>query len=86
MFKLKKRQPLTEDNFFYANDPEYLKKKPDIKRRLIENMRNSKPGNCFACVFLAHREDSDGRIEFYCPLSCVSIELEKRAEGCILDA
>ena len=72
---------LTADDFFFANDPAYLKMFPDIKRMLIEHESKSKPEECLTCIFLGHR---DGK--YFCPLGDINFEYGKRAKECFLDS
>ena len=59
--------------------------KQEIKQKLIERERNNKPEHCFCCIFLAHKDECE-RVRYFCPLSDVNIEIDKRADGCVLDA
>lgn len=86
LWKKKKDSQLTEYNYFFANNPEYLNNNPEIKRKLIESEKKHKPDDCFRCIFLAHKDEGERVRRYFCPLNDVDIELDKRPDGCVLDA
>lgn len=51
IFKRKRENDLDAIDFFHANDPGYLKKRPDVMKALIEHEKQHMPGECLECIF-----------------------------------
>lgn len=51
IFKRKRGNDLDAVDFYYANDPGYLKRRPDVMKALIEHAEQHMPRECLECFF-----------------------------------
>lgn len=78
-----------QQDFFYANRPEYIKRLPEKRRqRLIDGEKAHKPDMCLECMFFYWVFGKDNRIEHGACTICDGLKIGEpmvRAEGCPLE-
>lgn len=81
---------LTADVLFLANDPDYLKKYPEVKREITRFVKDMPPEECLCCVFFKWIRDEEKRISGR--MCCAKQEIQEedfaegqRAKGCPAD-
>lgn len=75
---------LTAENFFRANQVEYLKNNPEIMRKLIETEKKYELKDCFECIFFSIKYDEGAQCAVKPEIDQDAFEYGRIAEGCPL--
>ena len=75
---------LTASDYYRANQPEFVRKYPEIARALVRIQKNCKPSCCETCYFFHVVYDPD-KFSAECSIGDVKYQYGKRADGCPLD-
>ena len=80
----KKEPGLSAHDFFMANCPDFLKRHPDVREKLISEMKDDPLDDCLCCVFFKWVE-KDGKIEGPSCAACTDIPFESFKYGSVPD-
>lgn len=75
---------LTASDYYKANQPEFMRKYPEIAKALVKIQSNCKPISCETCMFFHVIYDPE-KFKAECSIGETNYHYGRRADGCPLE-